>query len=67
MDSGVGPISEADISQATSTGALIMGFDVPCTSQNAKKAEALGVTIKLHKLIYKFTDDLNDIIHDVKL
>lgn len=67
LDSGVGPISEADISQATSTGALIMGFDVPCTSQNVKKAEALGVTIKLHKLIYKFTDDLNDIIHDVKL
>lgn len=27
----------------------------------------MGVPIKLHKLIYKFTDDLNDIIHDVKL
>lgn len=23
--------------------------------------------IKLHKLIYKFMDDLNDIVHDVKL
>ena len=67
LESGVGPISEADISQAVSTGAIIIGFDVPCTQQNAKKAEAAGVPIKLHKLIYKFTDDLKDIVHDIKL
>ena len=67
LDSEVGPISEADISQAVSTGAIIIGFDVPCSQQNAKKAEALGVAIKIHKLIYKFQDDLNNIIHDVKL
>ena len=23
--------------------------------------------VRLHKLIYKFTDDLEDIVHDVKL
>ena len=63
----MGPISEADISQAISTGAIIIGFDVPCSPPNAKKAENMGVPIKLHKLIYKFTDDLNDIVHDVKL
>ncbi len=27
----------------------------------------MGVPVRLHKLIYKFTDDLNDMIHDVKL
>lgn len=27
----------------------------------------MGVCLKLHKLIYKFTDDLADIVHDVKL
>ena len=26
-----------------------------------------GILIRLHKLIYKFTDDLNDLVHDVKL
>ena len=67
LESGVGPISEADISQAVSTGAIIIGFDVPCSQPNAKKAEAMGVCVKLHKLIYKFTDDLSDIVHDVKL
>ena len=66
LNSGVGPITEADISQAVSTGATIIGFDVPCTQQNGKKAEVLGVSIRLHKLIYKFTGDLEDIIHDVK-
>ena len=67
LESGVGPISEADINQATSTGATIIGFDVPCSQTNIKKAEVMGVPIRLHKLIYKFTDDLEDIIHDVKL
>ena len=27
----------------------------------------MGVPVKLHKLIYKFMDDLEDIVHDVKL
>ena len=40
LSTGVGPISEADINQAVSTGATIIGFDVPCTQQNGKKAEA---------------------------
>lgn len=26
-----------------------------------------GVLIRLHKLIYKFTDDIEDLVHDVKL
>lgn len=67
LQSGVGPISEADISQAASTGSIIIGFDVPCSAPNSKKAEAAGVPIRLHKLIYKFIDDLSDIVDDVKL
>ena len=27
----------------------------------------MGVSIRLHKLIYKFTDDLEDIVADVKV
>ena len=31
LESSVGPITEADITQAQSTGAVIIGFDVPCS------------------------------------
>lgn len=67
IDSGVGPITEADVQQATSTGAIILGFDVPCAPPVAKRVEASGVIVRLHKLIYKFTDDLEELAHDVKL
>lgn len=63
----MGPITEADIQNATSTGAKIIGFDVPCSAAVTKRAEGSGVIVRLHKLIYKFTDDLQDIVHDVKL
>lgn len=67
IDTGVGPITEADISQASSTNATIIAFDVGCPAPMQKRAEAVGITIRLHKLIYKFTDDLKDIVHDIKL
>ena len=67
IESGVGPITEADIQNAASTSARIIGFDVPCSSSVTKRAEASGVIVRLHKLIYKFTDDLQDIVHDVVL
>ena len=67
IETGVGPITEADISLASSTGATILGFDCSCSQMMTQRAEAANVPVKLHKLIYKFTDDLEDIIHDVRL
>ena len=29
--------------------------------------EDAGVLIRLHKLIYKFTDDMEHLVHDVKM
>ncbi len=40
---------------------------MPCSASVTKRAEASGVIVRLHKLIYTFTDDLQDIVHDVKL
>jgi translation initiation factor IF-2 len=67
IETGVGPISEKDVAQAVSTNAKIIAFDVPCATPIAKKVEAAGVVCRLHKLIYKFTDDLHDLAHDMKL
>ena len=63
----MGPITEADISNAVSTNAVILGFDVPCSGPVEKKAEAAQITVRLHKLIYKFTDDVEDLVHDANL
>lgn len=67
IESGVGPITEADIASASSTQATIIGFDVSCSGPVERRVEAAGVTVRLHKLIYKFTDDIQDLLHDVKL
>ena len=67
VESGVGPISEADISSAISTGSKIIAFDVSCSKAIESKASASGVVVRVHKLIYKFTEDLEDIVHDMHL
>ncbi len=67
IESGIGPISEADIANASSTKSIILGFDVPCSGPVERRVEAAGVVVRLHKLIYKFTDDVSDLLHDVKL
>ncbi len=38
-----------------------------CSPATTRKVEGAGVTVRLHKLIYKFTEDLEDIVHDIKL
>lgn len=39
IETSVGPLSEADITAAASTGAVIFGFDVPVTPNVSKMAE----------------------------
>lgn len=67
IETGVGPISEADIANAASTRAVILGFDVPCSGPVAKRAEAANIRVRLHRLIYKFTDDVDTLFHDVQI
>ena len=67
MHSEVGPISDSDLSQAQATGAVVLGFDVACTPMMEKKAESMGITVRVHKLIYEFNQDIENLIHDVKL
>lgn len=48
-------------------GAVILGFDVKCPTTIEKRVEDAGVPIKLHKLIYRFCEDIENLIHDVEL
>lgn len=58
IDQSVGPITEGDLSNASQTGAIILGFDVPATPIVQKSAEAQGVCVRQHKIIYKFIEDI---------
>jgi translation initiation factor IF-2 len=62
----VGPITEGDLSNAIQTGAIILGFDVSCTPMVTKSAEAQGVIIHQHKLIYKYVEDVENFVFDVR-
>lgn len=66
VSSGVGPLSEKDLNEAHHTGAIIIGFDINVAPNVQNRIEGAGVTVRLHKLIYKFQDDLEDLVHDMK-
>eukprot|EP00349_Pseudokeronopsis_sp_Brazil_P010299 CAMPEP_0202979142 /NCGR_PEP_ID=MMETSP1396-20130829/85370_1 /ASSEMBLY_ACC=CAM_ASM_000872 /TAXON_ID= /ORGANISM="Pseudokeronopsis sp., Strain Brazil" /LENGTH=117 /DNA_ID=CAMNT_0049718427 /DNA_START=504 /DNA_END=857 /DNA_ORIENTATION=- len=58
IDSSVGAVNETDITSAANSGAIIIGFDVKCNPLAQKIASGSGVKIRLHKIIYKFLEDL---------
>jgi translation initiation factor IF-2 len=54
----VGQISEADVSLAAASDAIIVGFNVRPSSQANKLAESEGVEIKLYSIIYKAIEEI---------
>ena len=55
---GVGAINESDITLAEASNAIIIGFNVRPTSLAKQQAEANGVDIRLHNVIYKAIDEV---------
>ena len=64
IDYSVGPITESDMNNALQTGAVVFGFDVPCSPVVARSAENSGVVIKQHRIIYKFLEDIENFVYD---
>ncbi|KAL9624537.1 MAG: hypothetical protein Q9160_001201 [Pyrenula sp. 1 TL-2023] len=62
VDSGVGPVNESDIEflAATRTKAFIVSFNQQDDGLIMRRAEAAGVPILSHTIIYKVTDDLTE-------
>ena len=58
--STVGTISESDIMLASASNALIYGFNIRPTAAIRKKAEEEGVDIRLHNIIYKALEELEN-------
>ena len=56
--SGVGGISEADLTLAKAAGALIIGFNVRANPQAREIAKRDKVDIRYYSIIYKVTEDI---------
>jgi translation initiation factor IF-2 len=55
---GVGGITENDVNLASSTGALIIGFNVRPSAEARGLAEREGVEIRTYRVIYQLTEDI---------
>ena len=58
ISSGVGGITESDVSLAKASAAMIIGFNVRPAGKAAQLAEQEGVDIKLYQVIYEAIDDV---------
>ncbi len=58
IHSGVGGISESDITLAESSGAAIIGFNVRAHKEAREVAERTGTEIRYYNIIYNLVDDV---------
>jgi len=58
LQATVGGITEADVTLADASDAIILGFNVVADENARMLADARGVQIKRYQIIYKITEDL---------
>jgi translation initiation factor IF-2 len=58
ISTGVGGITESDVSLAKASSAVIIGFNVRPAGKSQQLAEQEGVDIKLYQIIYEALDDV---------
>jgi translation initiation factor IF-2 len=56
--SGVGGITESDITLAESVGAAVIGFNVRAHKEAREAAERAGIEIRYYNIIYNLVDDV---------
>ncbi|KAA5601895.1 translation initiation factor IF-2 [Blastochloris sulfoviridis] len=58
VHSGVGGISESDVTLAAASGAAIIGFNVRAHKEAREAAERAGIEIRYYNIIYDLVDDV---------
>jgi translation initiation factor IF-2 len=58
IHTGAGAITESDISLAAASNAIVIGFNVRPDTNAKRAAEAEGVDIRLHRVIYKVIEEI---------
>ncbi|MEC7381238.1 MAG: translation initiation factor IF-2 [Pseudomonadota bacterium] len=62
VHSGVGAISESDISLAETSNSIVFGFNVRANSQAKELAEKSDINITYHSIIYDLLDEMKGIL-----
>jgi translation initiation factor IF-2 len=65
VSSGVGNVSESDVSVAKSSGAIVLGFHVGVSTAVKRMAARDGVEVKLYSVIYELLDDAKALLEDL--
>lgn len=65
VHSAVGAINESDVTLAEASNAFIVGFNVRPTPQARQQAEADDVEIRLHSIIYKVIEEMEEAMKGV--
>ncbi|VRR22412.1 translation initiation factor IF-2 [Streptococcus pneumoniae] len=60
VHSAVGAINESDVTLAEASNAFIVGFNIRPTPQARQQAEADDVEIRLHSIIYKVIEEMEE-------
>ena len=58
IHSGVGGITESDVTLANATGTVILGFNVRAHKEGREAADRAGVEIRYYNIIYDLVDDI---------
>ncbi|PIE47897.1 MAG: translation initiation factor IF-2 [Gammaproteobacteria bacterium] len=58
ISSGVGPITESDVTLAESSEAVLLGFNVRADNAGRRKADDEGIDIRYYSVIYGLIDDV---------
>ena len=62
VHSGVGGITESDISLAAASGAPVIGFNVRANAQAREAADQEGIEIRYYAVIYDLVDDIKAVM-----
>ncbi len=60
ITAAAGPITESDVSYASSTDAIILGFNVKVEAKAVKSAKSAGAEIKLYSVVYELIDQVRE-------
>jgi len=60
LTAGAGAITESDILMASSSDAVVLGFNVKVEGKAVKAAKREGVQVKLYSIVYELIDQVRD-------